>query len=95
MEGRALAQADSRRPVTAEAWVSPCGITEWHWGRFCSDFFGFPCQYHSTVALHTRIIWGMNNSPTGDRSSETWSQPIDMKNSMEQNSSLEASFFAV
>jgi hypothetical protein len=26
-------------------------------GRFYSEFFGFPCQYHSTVALQTHIIW--------------------------------------
>jgi hypothetical protein len=30
-----------------------------------SKFFGFPCQYHSTVVLHTRISSsaGMNNRP--------------------------------
>jgi hypothetical protein len=28
---------------------------KWHWDRFLSEFFHFPCQYHSTVALHTDI----------------------------------------
>jgi hypothetical protein len=38
--GRAMAQAVSRRPLTAEARfrarVNPCGFCggEWHWGRF-------------------------------------------------------------
>jgi hypothetical protein len=32
----------------------------------------FPCQYHSTVAVHIHIaiIWGMNNRPAGGRSSQ-------------------------
>jgi hypothetical protein len=25
--------------------------TKWHWDRFFSKLFGFPCQYHSTVSL--------------------------------------------
>jgi hypothetical protein len=31
----------------------------------------FPCQYHSTVALQTHIIWGMNNMSVSVSSSET------------------------
>jgi hypothetical protein len=51
-----MAQAVSCRPPTVEAWVqsrvSPCGMwwTKWHWDRFLPEFFGFPCQYHSTGA---------------------------------------------
>jgi hypothetical protein len=33
-------------------------------GQVFSEFFGFPCQYHSTVALRTHIIWGMRNMLT-------------------------------
>jgi hypothetical protein len=40
----------------------------------------FPYQYHSTVAFHTCITWGMNNSLVSGRSSETQSQSIDMNN---------------
>jgi hypothetical protein len=29
--------------------------TKWQWDGFFSEFFGFPCQYHSTVALHTHL----------------------------------------
>jgi hypothetical protein len=35
-----------------------------------SEFFGFPCHYHLTVALHTHITWGMNR-PVGGCSSDT------------------------
>jgi hypothetical protein len=70
---RAMAQAVSRRPLTAAAQVrlqvSPCEIC----GGLSStgtDFFpsssAFPCQY-STVALHT--IWRMNNRHADGRSS--------------------------
>jgi hypothetical protein len=31
------------------------GWTKWHWDRIFSEFFGFPCQYHSTVASRTHI----------------------------------------
>jgi hypothetical protein len=37
-----------------------------------------PFQYHSTVTLHTHIIWWMNNMPVRGRSSEIQSHPIDM-----------------
>jgi hypothetical protein len=40
-------------------------------GQVFSEFFGFPCQYHSTFALQTHIIWWMNNMSVSGRSSET------------------------
>jgi hypothetical protein len=32
-------------------------------GQVSSEFFGFPCQYHSNVALYTYIVRGMNITP--------------------------------
>jgi hypothetical protein len=55
--GRAMAQAVSRRPPTAEARVrsrvSPCGICGGRSGTgtgFCPSSSVFPCQFHSTGA---------------------------------------------
>jgi hypothetical protein len=55
--GRAKAQAVSRRPPTAEAWVrsqvSPCGICGGQSGTgtcFSPSTSVFPCQFHSTGA---------------------------------------------
>jgi hypothetical protein len=28
---------------------------KWHWDKLFSEFFAFPCQYHSIVAVHTHI----------------------------------------
>jgi hypothetical protein len=58
--------------------------TKWHWDRLFSEFFGFSCQYHSTMALalHTYITWGMNNKPVGGSSSEASSHPINKNNYM-------------
>jgi hypothetical protein len=70
-EGRAMAQVVSRQPVTAEARVrarvNPCGICGGEIGTgtgFSPSSSVFPCQYHSTVALQTHIIWGMRNMLT-------------------------------
>jgi hypothetical protein len=82
-----MAQTVNRRPLTAEALfrapVSPCGICGTQNGTgagFCQSCSVFPCQYNSTVILHTHIIWGINNSSVGSRSSERWSHSIDMNN---------------
>jgi hypothetical protein len=68
---RAVAQVVSRRSLSAEAWVrarvNPCGIRGGQSGTgtgFSTSSSVFPCQYHSTVALQTHIIWGMRNMLT-------------------------------
>jgi hypothetical protein len=73
-----MAQAVSRRPLTADARVrprvNPCAICGGQSGTgtdFSLSFSVFPCQYHSTVALQTQIIWGMNIIPGSGSSSET------------------------
>jgi hypothetical protein len=55
--GRAMAQAVSRRPLTAKArvrsWVGPCGICGGQSGTgtgFSPSTSVFPCQFHSTGA---------------------------------------------
>jgi hypothetical protein len=53
-----MAQAVSRQPLTAEARVGPCGIYGGQSGTgagFSPGSSFFPCQYHSTIALHTHI----------------------------------------
>jgi hypothetical protein len=40
-------------------------------GQVFSEFFGLPCQYHSTVSLHSIHHLGMNNMSDSDSSSET------------------------
>jgi hypothetical protein len=55
---RAMAQAVSRQPLTGEARVGPCGIYGGQSGTgagFSPGSSFFPCQYHSTIALHTHI----------------------------------------
>jgi hypothetical protein len=66
-----MAQAVSRRPLTAEARIrarlNPRGICGGQSGTgtgFSASSTVFPCQYHSTVALQTHIIWGMRNMLT-------------------------------
>jgi hypothetical protein len=54
-QGRAIAQAVNRRPLTAEARVrsrlSPCGICGGQSGTGFSPITSvFPCQFHSTGA---------------------------------------------
>jgi hypothetical protein len=66
-----MAQVVSRRPLTAEARVrarvNQCGICGGQSGTgtgFSPSSSAFPCQYHSTVALQTHVIWGTRNMLT-------------------------------
>jgi hypothetical protein len=55
--GVAMAQAVSRRPLTAEVQVRSRDQSmwdlwwaKWHWDRVFPEYFGFLCQFHSTGA---------------------------------------------
>jgi hypothetical protein len=87
------ATAVSRRPLTAEARVrarvNPCEICcggQIGTGTgFSPSYSGLPCQYRSTVAPYSYIIWEMNIRPVGSRSSETQPQVTDIRDSMNMN----------
>jgi hypothetical protein len=56
--------------------------TMWHLNRFFFTFSSFLCQYHSTMAPHSYITWGVNNRPVGDRRSARV-LPTDMNSKMQ------------
>jgi hypothetical protein len=70
-----MAEVVSSQPLTAEARVdarfSPSGTCAGHSGTgtgFSPSSSVLPCQYYSTVTLHTLIIIsGINNSPVCGR----------------------------
>jgi hypothetical protein len=66
-----MAQVVSRRSLTAEARVRTrvniygiCGGQSGTGTGFSPSSSVSLCQYHSTVALQTHIIWGMRNMLT-------------------------------
>jgi hypothetical protein len=72
--GRAMVQAASRQPFTAEAWararLSPFGICGEQSGTgscFSPSSSVLTCQYHSTVALHTSKMCFLNTDQENRR----------------------------
>jgi hypothetical protein len=50
--------------------------TKWQWDRFFSEYFGFPCQFHSTgapllgngqkiIIISVTFITGLHKKPQG------------------------------
>jgi hypothetical protein len=81
-----MAQAVSRRLLTAEARVSPCvfvmdkvALGHAFWELFLSFTLSISFRRGSSCA---DIIWRMNNRPVDGSSSQTSSRPINMKNKL-------------
>jgi hypothetical protein len=62
-EGCTVAQAASRRPLNVAARSSISNQCtwdlwwkKWRWGKFLTEYFFFPSQYHSTNASYQRYI---------------------------------------
>jgi hypothetical protein len=70
--------------------------TKWHWGRFFPEYFGFPCQYHSTGApllgkMKKLIIFitGLHNEPQGCGASvASATGPFTTKNNVWSNGGI-------
>jgi hypothetical protein len=74
-----MAQAVSRRPLTAEAQdctgVNPCGICTGQnviEAGYSTSSWVFSCQYHSTVTLHTHM------TPRDEQQARWWPQFRDI-----------------
>jgi hypothetical protein len=74
---RVIAQAVSRRPLTAEARLLP-GLSmrnlwwkKWHYYGFFSEFYCFPLSISFHRRSPTHIIWRMKNMFVSGSSSET------------------------
>jgi hypothetical protein len=53
-----VAQADSHRTGRVHAQVMwDLWWTKWHWDRFISESFSFPCQYISTATPYSLILY--------------------------------------
>jgi hypothetical protein len=72
-EGRAMAQAVSRRSLTVQGPGSIPGQsmwdlwwTKWHWDRFCPEYFGFSLSiafHRCSVKIDKIFITGLHNNP--------------------------------
>jgi hypothetical protein len=74
--GRAMAQAVSRRPPTAEApGQSMWNLwwTQWHWDRFFLEYFSFPLSisFHRCSITRKNEKKGLHNKPQGRGASVT------------------------
>jgi hypothetical protein len=89
LSGRAMAQAVTRRPLIVEdrvrSQVNPCRICggqSVNGTGFFPEFFGFPLSVLFHHRSPTHIIWGMKSMSVSGSSSETWSHPIEINQSI-------------
>jgi hypothetical protein len=57
--------------------------TKWLWDRFFSEFFSYPHQYHSTMALHSHISIGGWTTGLLVAAVQRQSHPADMNINMD------------
>jgi hypothetical protein len=107
---RAMAQAVSRRPLTAEARVRSRGLSmwdlwwkKWHWDRFFFQYFGFPLSisfHHCSIKMKSRknliiFLTGLHNKPQGCGASvASAAGPFSKKNSFYRTLSFTGLFSA-